>query len=442
MPVPRPKRRFHPTVRWATNQNGKDEATSEEGNGNIESFFSKFSPEQFRSTFESNPVFEVGTLSLVLVSSLFVAVGTLPDLSSFVYANLNRAEDFITAIFAVEYVMRWYAAKEGPFSWKYVFTPIAIVDFIAILPLLLRMMAGGEIIGDEEVIITGKNVLTTNLFPMITGDGLINLRLLRLLRFQRVLEDMETFQKFEILFGLKPADVRPYQLQLARVIISIFTLVFVSTGLIYSAEHVVNPQIPDFFTALYFGLTTLTTVGFGDITPVTPNGRIVVGATILAGVAILPVQAASLVEALIDFQKERERKFTMPMPMDPQLQKEEYIRRLKGIYAQDSTKCLVDAEETEERLKDEYIKRLTDIYEKDFEECVMEDREKTDENVAVYVPITKYATGPDFAMTADVESIVRTCPICQAKPHRLDAQFCWSCGSNLPDWNLPKTETE
>jgi len=40
--------------------------------------------------------------------------------------------------------------------------------------------------------------------------------------------------------------------------------VFISTGCIYEAEHAVNPQIPDFFTALYFGLTTLTTVGFGD----------------------------------------------------------------------------------------------------------------------------------------------------------------------------------
>ena len=59
--------------------------------------------------------------------------------------------------------------------------------------------------------------------------------------------------------GMKSSDVRPYQLQLARVVISIFTLASVSTGLIYAAEHEVNPAIPDYFTALYFGLTTLTT---------------------------------------------------------------------------------------------------------------------------------------------------------------------------------------
>ena len=137
------------------------------------------------------------------------------------------------------------------------------------------------------------------------NSALLNLRLLRTLKFQRVLTDENTYMNFEMALGMRKTDVRPYQLQLARVIISIFTLVSVSTGLIYTAEHEVNPQIPDYFTALYFGLTTLTTVGFGDITPVTFYGRLVVGGSILAGVAIIPAQAASLAEAYLDFQKER-----------------------------------------------------------------------------------------------------------------------------------------
>jgi len=49
----------------------------------------------------------------------------------------------------------------------------------------------------------------------------------------------------------------------------------------------------------------LITVGFGDITPVIFQGRCVVGGYILAGVAIVPAQATSLVEAYLDFQKER-----------------------------------------------------------------------------------------------------------------------------------------
>jgi voltage-gated potassium channel len=126
------------------------------------------------------------------------------------------------------------------------------------------------------------------------NSALLNLRLLRILKFQRVLTNENTYMNFEMALGMKQTDVRPYQLQLARVVISIFTLVSVSTGLIYTAEHDANPLFTDYFTALYFGLTTLTTVGFGDITPVTFQGRIVVMASILAGVIVVPAQAASL----------------------------------------------------------------------------------------------------------------------------------------------------
>ena len=56
--------------------------------------------------------------------------------------------------------------------------------------------------------------------------------------------------------------VQQWELQLARVLLSIFTLLSVPAGLIYTAEHMVNPAIDDYFTVLYLTLTTLTTVGF------------------------------------------------------------------------------------------------------------------------------------------------------------------------------------
>ena len=61
-----------------------------------------------------------------------------------------------------------------------------------------------------------------------------------------------------------------------------------------------NPAFSDFFAALYFGLTTLTTVGFGDIYPITPAGRGVVGLSILFGVTIIPVQLSNLANAIIN----------------------------------------------------------------------------------------------------------------------------------------------
>jgi len=239
---------------------------------------------------------------------------------------------------------------------------------------------------------------------------------LRLLRFQRVLSDLETFRQFEVgLFGISPNDVRSWQLQLARVLISIFTLLFVSTGLIYSAEHAVNPQIPDFFTALYFGLTTLTTVGFGDITPVTSNGRFVVSATILAGVAIIPIQAASLVEALLDFDRERNEGKDPKAVVDEK--REAYADLLEKVYEQD--RCAADDGELTVERTANYAAMLEALYKEDICDAPSE-------------------VAPVPEETAVAATFVRTCPTCRTGPQRTDAMFCWSCGSNLPEWGGPE----
>mmetsp|Transcript_20467 Transcript_20467/g.40950 ORF Transcript_20467/g.40950 Transcript_20467/m.40950 type:complete len:499 (+) Transcript_20467:130-1626(+) len=377
---------------------------------------------------EANPFFEVGTLGLVVVSSLLVSLTTLPAIQDGpLNAVLSRGEDLITAFFAAEYVARWYSAEEGPFSWRYVVRPLALVDLVAILPALLRTVGPG--FGSvAQIVLMSYGVPTSffsNLFPAVAGDGLVSLRLLRLLRFQEVLSDLETFRQFEsALFGINPKDVKSWQLQFARVLISIFTLLFVSSGLIYSAEHTVNPQIPDFFTALYFGLTTLTTVGFGDIVPITSTGRFVVGATILAGVAIVPIQAANLVEALLDFEQET---------------KEEKGRRdkldaLREEYNQDPDYYVMDEARTVMRTGAVRTLALLDFEQQTKEKRI--NREQPDDVAGG----RKYNTDPEYYAAEEKRTVlrtgaVRTCPTCEAGPHRRDAFFCWSCGCNLPDWD-------
>jgi hypothetical protein len=247
----------------------------------------------------SKPWVEVVLGGLVLMSSFLVAISTLPQLPPDSVKLANHLEDGIAWAFAMEFIARWYAClsiQPVETNWvqysfqKYFTRPLVALDVVVVmLPLVLN--------GAPHDLVP---------FWLMNSSGLINLRLLRILRLQRVLVDMETFASFEIALGLQPTDVRPYQLQLARVVLSVFTLLSVSTGLIYTAEHTANPTMfPDYFTALYFGLTTLTTVGFGDITPITWEGRLVVSGSILAGVAIIPAQAAALVEALLEFQNEK-----------------------------------------------------------------------------------------------------------------------------------------
>ena len=225
------------------------------------------------------------------------------------------------------------------------------------------------------------------------NSALLNLRLLRILKFQRVLTDENTYMNFELALGMKKSEVRPYQLQLARVVISIFTLVSVSTGLIYSAEHEVNPAIPDYFTALYFGLTTLTTVGFGDIYPVTVSGRFVVGASILAGVAIIPAQAASLAEAYLDFMKERA-----------------FISSSSSS-SSSSTSAVSSGVKKATSAKKNVAPTSPELY-----------------AATTTGRIKDAPTTPKNIMERRNEVYCRTC---SAESHRVDARFCWSCGNTL-----------
>jgi voltage-gated potassium channel len=212
------------------------------------------------------PWIEVCGSMLVLLSSLLAAVGTL-SLNPFWQVICEDVQNIIVSVFAMEFVARWHSIWPKKKFWGYLTQPLVLVDVVVvILPLVLPILLGTP----------------------FSQSGLVNLRLLRILRLQRVLQNMDTFKSFTGALGLPGVtSVQPYQLQLARVVLSIFTLLSVSTGLIYTAEHSVNPDMDNYFTALYFGLTTLTTVGFGDITPVTFQGKLVVCGSILAGVGVV-----------------------------------------------------------------------------------------------------------------------------------------------------------
>jgi hypothetical protein len=278
---------------------GETNLSSEDSNFEVETKTATLPYAKEIAVYISRPQSELIDAGLVLLSSFTVAVGTLPatELPESLATVSFHVQDILSYFFFFGFIIRWYAV--GNLSMKYFKKPLPFLDFFAsVMPLVL---------------VQGIPIFGATVPAWIASDNsaLVNLRLLRILRLQELLVDEETFGKVEETLGIKAGDVRPYQLQLARVLISIFTLCSFATGLIYTAEHEVNPMIPDYFTALYFGLTTLTTVGFGDITPITLPGRLVVMGSILVGVAVIPAQGAELVEALLDFQAERRQKKKM-----------------------------------------------------------------------------------------------------------------------------------
>jgi len=305
------------------------------------------------------PWIEVCGSSLVLLSSFLVAFTTLQLTPSIMTVFMEHVQNFILYTFALEFTVRWYATFHRTGIWRYLSQPLVLVDVVVvILPLVLPLISGMP--------------------PWLTSQsGLVNLRLLRILRLQRVLQDINTFSSFTSALGLRGLRTvaQPYQLQLARVVLSLFTLLSISTGLIYTAEHAVNPNMNNYFTALYFGLITLTTVGYGDITPVTFQGKLVVCGSILAGVAVIPAQAASLVEALLDSQ-------TQGKEGDEKYQENESVSVV-------STTSLVTLQANDNK-----------------------------------------TSQPNLLPSSAVDAVT-PCPSCGAIFHWNSASYCWSCGSKL-----------
>jgi hypothetical protein len=352
------------------------------------------------------PVVEVLSALAVLLSSLLVALDTLQDLPSTAYLTIDNALVALNFLFAIDFFVRWYAA--GQFKAIYLTKPLVVLDIVVVI---LPLLASSAIVPLLHVVFQSSNLGDYGLLAFLEGlqnsAGLQNLLLLRVLRLRRVLTDINTFGKFEVALGIKPQDVRPYQLQLARVLLSIFTLLSVASGLIYAAEHEVNPAIPDYFSALYFGLTTLTTVGFGDIAPVTSQGRLVVCGSILAGVAIIPAQAAKLVDIFIESGKQLDQQTKL---------KPSNFHQSKSSSSSSSS---LSSSSSSLGMKPPIPSAAAD------------GKGPTGTTIDINAETSNESTYDSVSASVGLEDDTRQCSQCGTSPHRVDGVFCWSCGSEL-----------
>lgn len=201
-------------------------------------------------------VFEKILLSVIVLSLLVVMIDSVESLSSSWDLSLKWAEWLFTGIFTVEYVLRLLSVRH---PWRYVFSFFGLVDLLAVLPTYLAV-----------------------LFPEI--HALIDVRVLRLLRVFRVFKLTAYVVEFQSLGAALQASLRKIM-----VFVSVVSMVVVVLGsVMYVVEGPVNgyTSIP---TSIYWAITTMTTVGFGDITPKTELGRFIASMMMLLGWGTLAV---------------------------------------------------------------------------------------------------------------------------------------------------------
>ena len=207
---------------------------------------------------------DVGLFILVSVNVLAVSLETVDSLHR-AYADIFWWIEVVSVfLFTLEYGLRFWsiaasADERGMSSLKarlsYVFSPTGIIDLVAILPSLL---------------------------PLLFGS--IDLRWLRILRLARLFKFSHYTTALEDLIS----SVRRESQSFVATIYLLFLALMISSTLIYVFEHELQPEnfgsIPE---SMWWSFVTLTTVGYGDVVPITAAGRAIAALTALMGVCVV-----------------------------------------------------------------------------------------------------------------------------------------------------------
>lgn len=207
-------------------------------------------------------------IPFLIVLNITAFIASTSSSFSLAYKLLFECIEIICSlVFTIEYVLRmWVCTVDSKYShpiWgrlKYALTPLSMIDLISILPFYLLW-----------------------LFPHLSFVHVISvLRLLRLLKISRYSESVRTLGT--VIYAKKE--------ELLATAFAVFILLIFASSLMYFVESSAQPQsfgsIPD---AMWWGVVTLTTVGYGDIYPITPIGRFFGSILAFLGIGIFALRA-------------------------------------------------------------------------------------------------------------------------------------------------------
>ncbi|HCA90203.1 MAG TPA: ion transporter [Legionellales bacterium] len=200
---------------------------------------------------------------LIVLSLISFSIETLPHLSSTTQTMLSLFESITVAIFTLEYVIRLVTA---PCKKAYIFSFFGMVDLLSILPFYLAL-----------------------------GLDLRSIKILRLLRLVRILKLTRyhaAAKRIHLAFLIAKEE-------LILFLSAALMIIFLSSVGIYYCEHEAQPQVfSSIFHALWWSVATLTTVGYGDIYPITIGGKIFTFFVLVVGLGIVAVPAGMVASAL------------------------------------------------------------------------------------------------------------------------------------------------
>lgn len=235
-------------------------------------------------------IFDIFIMTLISLNVIAVIIETVEWLSSQYMVFFRNFEIFSVGIFTIEYISRIWSCTtntrfENPILGRirFALTPLLIVDLLAVLPFYL---------------------------PMIVPLDLRFLRALRLLRIFRMFK-MGRYSESLKMFG---SVIKAKKEEIVIVLFVILILLIISSSLMYFVENESQPQafssIPH---AMWWGVATLTTVGYGDVYPVTPMGKFLGAIIAILGIGMFALPTGILASGFIEeIQKRRIKRMICP----------------------------------------------------------------------------------------------------------------------------------
>lgn len=200
---------------------------------------------------------------LILLSIITFSIETIPNLKPQTHTILTVIETFSVLVFTIEYVLRIYVADSKP---KFIFSFYGIIDLLAIIPFYLSF-----------------------------GIDLRSLRALRFLRLFRVLKLVrynKAMNHFTRAIKMAKEEI------LLFIFITLMLIYFSAVGIYYFENQAQPEHFSSIFDSLWRAVITLTTVGYGDVYPITVGGRVFTFFILMIGLGIVAIPTGIISSAL------------------------------------------------------------------------------------------------------------------------------------------------
>lgn len=227
----------------------------------------------FEADTRAGKAFDVILLVLILVSVVATMLETVSSIREEYGQFLIRLEWIVTILFTVEYILRIVSSKK---PWSYILSFYGIVDLLSIFPTYFGVF----------------NPST---------KSLAIIRALRLLRVFRVLKLAKFLNAYESLSKSLAASKNKIMVFLTMVVI----IVFIVGSLMYVIEGENGSGFDNIPVSVYWAIVTVTTVGYGDIAPITPLGQFFASCLMIIGYAIIAIPTGIVGASVMSAQYNR-----------------------------------------------------------------------------------------------------------------------------------------